>query len=92
MEMLRCKTPEMVEKEIAVRFMAYNLIRGNMAASANDHNKIPRQLSFKASVQLLRAVQIQLSRISKAFMIQRYSCLLKALASTLIGQRKRLLY
>ena len=43
MEMLRCKTPEMVEKEIAVRFMAYNLIRGSMAASANDHNKTPRQ-------------------------------------------------
>ena len=89
MEMLRCKTPEMVEKEIAVRFMAYNLIRGNMAASANDHNKIPRQLSFKASVQLLRAVQNQLGRVSKLIINQQYYCLLKALASTLIGRRKR---
>lgn len=89
MEMLRCKTPEMVEKEIAVRFMAYNLIRGSMAASANDHNKTPRQLSFKASVQLLRAVQVQFSCASKVFMIQRYNCLLKALSATLVGQRKR---
>jgi hypothetical protein len=89
MEMLRCKTPDMVEKEIAVRFMAYNLIRGNMAASANNHNKTPRQLSFKASVQLLRALQIQFSHASKAAMIQCYDCLLKALASTHVGKRKR---
>ena len=80
MEMLRCKTPEMVEKEIAVRFMAYNLVRSNMAASASNHNKKVRQLSFKASVQLLSAVQIQLSRASKVLMIKCYDCLLKALA------------
>tara|TARA_R110002110_G_scaffold64207_3_gene177627 strand:- start:483 stop:1523 length:1041 start_codon:yes stop_codon:yes gene_type:complete len=64
MEMLRCKTPEMVEKEIAVRFMAYNLIRGNMAASANDHNKIPRQLSFKASVQFSYSGQYKISSVA----------------------------
>jgi hypothetical protein len=31
MALLRCKTPEMVEKEIAVHVLAYNIIRGNMA-------------------------------------------------------------
>ena len=31
MEMLRCKTPDMVEKEIAVNLLAYNLIRNSIA-------------------------------------------------------------
>jgi IS4 transposase len=31
MDMLRCKTPEMVQKEIAVHLLAYNIIRGNLA-------------------------------------------------------------
>ena len=53
MEMLRCKSPDMVEKEVAVRFMAYNLIRAKIAESAHDHGKIARQLSFKSTVQLL---------------------------------------
>jgi hypothetical protein len=53
MELLRCKTPEMVEKEIAVHVLAYNIIRGNLAQAAILHNKIPRQLSFRSGVQLV---------------------------------------
>jgi hypothetical protein len=60
-----------------------------MAASASNHNKKVRQLSFKASVQLLSAVQVQLSRASKVLMFKCYDCLLKALASTHVGKRKR---
>jgi hypothetical protein len=44
MELLRCKTPEMVEKEIAVHVLAYNIIQGNLAQAAILHDKIPRQL------------------------------------------------
>ena len=53
MEMLRCKTPEMVQKEIAVHLLAYNIIRGNLAQAAVLHGKNPRQLSFRSSVQLV---------------------------------------
>ena len=53
MEMLRCKTPEMVQKEISVHLLAYNIIRGNLAQAAIMHNKIPRQLSFRSTVQLV---------------------------------------
>ena len=42
MELLRCKTPEMVEKEIAVHVLAYNIIRGNLAQAAILHDKTPR--------------------------------------------------
>jgi len=52
METLSCKTPEMVEKEMWVYFLAYNLIRLLMAQSALLADVLPRQLSFKHTVQL----------------------------------------
>lgn len=39
MEMLRCQSPDMVRKEIAVHMLAYNLIRTNIAQAAVVHNK-----------------------------------------------------
>lgn len=52
METLSCKTPEMIEKEMWVYFLAYNLIRLLMAQSALLADILPRQLSFKHTVQL----------------------------------------
>jgi len=52
METLSCKTPQMVEKEMWVYFLAYNLIRLLMAQSALLADVLPRQLSFKHTVQL----------------------------------------
>ncbi len=52
METLSCKTPEMSEKEIWVYFLAYNLIRLLMAQAALLADLLPRQLSFKHTVQL----------------------------------------
>lgn len=52
METLSCKTPEMSEKEIWIYFLAYNLIRLLMAQSALLADIVPRQLSFKHTLQL----------------------------------------
>jgi len=52
MDVLSCKTPERNEKEIWIYFLAYNLIRLLMAQSALLADLLPRQLSFKHSVQL----------------------------------------
>ncbi len=52
METLSCKTPEMSEKEIGGYFLAYNLIRLLMAQSALLADIVPRQLSFKHTLQL----------------------------------------
>jgi len=51
-EVLRCLTPRMVEKELWVHLLAYNLIRLLMAQAALDADVHPRQLSFKHTVQL----------------------------------------
>ena len=52
METLSCKTPEMAQKEIWVYLLAYNLIRLMMAQAALLANCLPRQLSFKHTLQI----------------------------------------
>jgi len=52
MEMLSCQTPAMALKEIWVYLLAYNLIRLLMAQAACLADCLPRQLSFKHTLQL----------------------------------------
>lgn len=52
MERFRCKTPAMVEKEMWVYWLAYNLIRLLMAEAAYQDGVLPRQLSFKHTLQV----------------------------------------
>jgi Transposase DDE domain len=52
---LRCKTPEMVRKEIWAHCLAYNLIRKTMAESARHQEVLPRHLSFKGAVQTMNS-------------------------------------
>jgi hypothetical protein len=52
MERLSCKTPEMCRKELRVYMLAYNLIRLLMAEAAVQAGVLPRQLSFKHTVQV----------------------------------------
>jgi hypothetical protein len=53
MDMLSCKTPSMVKKEIGIHFLAYNFIRIIMAEACENHDAIPWKISFKGTVQLL---------------------------------------
>jgi len=48
---VRCKTPEMVERELWTTLLAYNLIRKVMATAAALHGKQPRQLGFTLACQ-----------------------------------------
>lgn len=52
LEILSCKTPQMVEKELWVYLLAYNLIRLLMAQAAVLAGRRPRELSFKHTLQL----------------------------------------
>jgi len=52
MNILSCKSPEMIEKEIWVTFLAYNLIRLLMVQAALLSCVLPRQISFKHTLQL----------------------------------------
>ena len=57
MDVLRCKTPEQVRKEIWTHILAYNLIRTIMAQAATLHDIEPRTISFKGSLQFLEEFQ-----------------------------------
>ena len=64
MDVLRCKTQPMVDKEIAVYFLAYNLVRWAMAKAAWLADILPRSLSFAGAKRLLCAFADQLRRTS----------------------------
>jgi len=57
MDVLRCKTPELVRKELWTHILAYNLIRTITAQAAVKHGIEPRTISFKGAVQTLEAFQ-----------------------------------
>jgi len=55
MDVLRCKTPEMVRREVWTHLLAYNLIRRTILQSAQASGLSPRELSFTAAMQAIAA-------------------------------------
>lgn len=80
MDVLRCKTPAMVEKEIAAHLLAYNLVRCVMAQAAYHYRLLPRQLSFKAALQLLNAFEMSLRHQPGGDLLGPRAHLLRAIA------------
>ena len=90
MDVLRCKTPELVRKEIWTHILAYNLIRTIMAQAATKHSIEPRSISFKGAVQTLVAFQPLIAiRGQHDLMLRRclYQQLLDAIALHRVGDR-----
>src|SRR5262245_39027142 len=57
MDVLRCKTPEVVRKELWAHILAYILTRAVIAQAASKHGLEPRSISFKGALQTLEAFQ-----------------------------------
>ncbi len=58
---VRCKSPEMVRKELWTTLLGYNLIRTTAAAAALLHDKQPRQISFTSTCQYVLSSWMLLS-------------------------------
>ena len=54
MDVLKCKTPDRVRKELHMYILAYNLIRALMLEAAVQHGTPPLRLSFKESADTIR--------------------------------------
>lgn len=54
MDVLKCKTPAMVIKELHMHIIAYNLIRCLMFKAAREHSVSTLRISFKGTVDILR--------------------------------------
>jgi hypothetical protein len=62
MEVLRCKSPAMVQKELERHFIAYNLIRSLMVKAGAVHRVALEALSFKGAVDALRPFSAALAQ------------------------------
>lgn len=87
MDMLSCKTPEMVVKEIGIHFLAYNFIRVIMAEACIEHEAIPISISFKGALQLLNKFMPYFIRSSREKNKILYDGLLKKIVNNTIGNR-----
>lgn len=87
MDILTCKTPEMVRKEIWAHLLAYNLVREVMAQAAREHKVTPRQLSFLGAVQTLEAFRVLLLAVTEADLPGLIRRILAAIATHRVGNR-----
>ncbi|AHF91591.1 transposase IS4 [Opitutaceae bacterium TAV5] len=55
LDILRCLTPQMVEKEIWMQAIAYNMVRALMLETAITHDVDIERLSFKGTIDTLRS-------------------------------------
>ncbi len=62
MEVLRCKSPKLVHKELEMFFIAYNLIRGLMAEAGALYDVPLERLSFKGTVDSVRQFSVALAQ------------------------------
>jgi len=90
MRELRCKTPELVRKEIWTYVLAYNLIRTLIAQAAATHDLLPRSISFKGAIQTLEAfqplIELQAGHDAK-HRLRLYQDLLQAIATHRVADR-----
>lgn len=84
MDVLRCKTPQMVRKEVWAHLLAYNLIRTVISQAAEAHKRRPEQISFKGALQTINAFRdYMLLDLARDW----YEALLHAVAHHEIGNR-----
>ena len=87
MDVLRCKTPELVRKEIWAHLLVYNMVRGAMAEAARRHNVKPRQISFQGARQTLKAFRPALNNVPAEAASALRAAALEAIAYHRVGDR-----
>jgi hypothetical protein len=87
MSVLRCKSPEMVRKEIWMHLLAYNLIRTAMAQAAEQAGLQPREVSFAGAVATINAFVPTLTLSPQSEHPRLMQILLRAIAAHRVGDR-----
>jgi IS4 transposase len=87
MDVLRCRSPEMIRKEIWTCLLAYNLIRQSMLEAALAGKLSPRQLSFTAAMQKIAASWATLAVCDSAQLVALIVVALRHLATHRVGDR-----
>jgi hypothetical protein len=87
MDILRCKSPEMVHREVAGCLLAYNLIRQSMLQSAQAADLSPRQQSFTAAMQKIASSWVVVVLMDEDVATTLTATHLEQLASHRVGNR-----
>jgi hypothetical protein len=87
MDVLRCKTPEMVRNEIWGHLLVYNLLRAVMAEAAQREGLQPRGLSFQRARQVVDGFRAELARASDSQADRLREEALAAIAGERVGDR-----
>jgi len=87
MDVLRCKTPEMVRKEIWAHLLAYNLLRTVMAVAGAENGIEPRQVSFKGAKQAVTAFAPKIEAARSKERAALIDAMLRTIAYHRVGDR-----
>lgn len=88
MDQLRCKTPQMVHKELEMFFIAYNFLRVWMTEAAALYQVPVERVSFKGTLDSVRQYSITIAQArSKKKQRQLVADLLAVMAADLVPER-----
>ncbi len=87
MDVLRGKTPDMVQKEIWMHLLAYKLIRTVMAEAAERARLRPREVCIKGELQTLTGYRLLLEQATERELPSLYDAILDAIVSHRVGNR-----
>jgi len=84
MEVMSCRSPQMIQRELWVYLLAYNLIRILMAQAAANAGLHPRKISFKHTVQIWTEWTC---RLWSGYQLPMVANLLRLIAQGQVGNR-----
>ncbi len=87
MEMIGAKTPEMVQKDIWVHLLAYNLLRTLMWQSAQQAGVLPLRISLQGTRQQFNQFRANLVQATPRDRHRIYTTLLKVISNQLVPLR-----
>ena len=88
LDVLKCKTPEMLYRELMMHLIGYNLVRCLMVEAASIHDVELERISFKGSVDTLRHFSRVIAEArSRRQQIQLTNDMLEALAGDPLPDR-----
>jgi Transposase DDE domain len=87
LDVLRCKTPALVRKELWMGLLGYNVIRGLMTEAAKAHGRGPHRVSFKGALQTLQANETALREGTPVVRAWLWGILLESIANDEVRHR-----
>lgn len=88
MDVLSCKSPAMLAREILMHLIAYNLIRGLMVEAAAVHDQDVARISFKGTLAAVRHFSLEIAKAkSRRQAVDLTNDLLETMARALVPER-----